>query len=105
YLEHVREIERRIQQAEAHAGRQLTVPSAPIGIPEAFEDHVGLLFDLLALAFEGDQTRVFTFWMCRGFSVRTYANTGVTEPHHTVSHTGNRPAQIAAHAKVNTCHV
>jgi hypothetical protein len=105
YLEHVREIERRIQQAEAHAGRQLTVPSAPIGVPESFEDHVGLLFDLLALAFEADQTRVFTFMMCREFSVRTYANIGVTEPHHTVSHTGNRPAQIAAHAKVNTYHV
>jgi hypothetical protein len=105
YLDHVREIERRIQQSEQRADRQLTVPTAPIGVPESFEDHVNLLFDLLALAYEADQTRVFTFMMCREFSVRTYANLGVTEPHHTVSHTNNRPAQVAAHAKVNTYHV
>ena len=59
----------------------------------------------MALAFETDQTRVFTFMMCREFSVRTYPNLGVTDPHHTVSHTQNRPALIAAHTKVNTYHV
>ena len=78
---------------------------APIGVPESFEDHASLMFDLLALAFETDQTRVFTFMMCREFSVRTYPNLGVTDPHHTVSHTQNRPALIAAHAKVNTYHM
>jgi hypothetical protein len=63
------------------------------------------MFDLLALAFQTDQTRVFTFMLCREFSVRTYPNLGVTDPHHTVSHTQNRPALIAAHTKVNTYHV
>ena len=105
YLEHVRETERRIQQAEQQAGRDLTIPAAPIGVPESFEDHASLMFDLLAIAFETDQTRVFTFMMCREFSVRTYPNLGVTDPHHTVSHTQNRPALIAAHTKVNTYHV
>jgi hypothetical protein len=105
YLANVRETERRIQQAEQRATRELTVPSAPIGVPESFEDHASLMFDLLALALQTDQTRVFTFMLCREFSVRTYPNLGVTDPHHTVSHTQNRPALIAAHTKVNTYHV
>ena len=86
-------------------GTDLTIPAAPVGVPESFEDHASLMFDLLALAFETDQTRVFTFMMCREFSVRTYPNIGVTDPHHTVSHTQNRPALIAAHTKVNTYHM
>ena len=63
------------------------------------------MFELMALAFETDQTRVCSFMLCREFSVRTYPNIGVTDPHHTVSHTQNRPPLIAAHAKVNTYHV
>jgi Protein of unknown function (DUF1552) len=105
YLANVRETERRIEQAEKRATREITVPSAPIGVPESFDDHASLMFDLLALAFQTDQTRVFTFMLCREFSVRTYPNLGVTDPHHTVSHTQNRPALIAAHTKVNTYHV
>jgi hypothetical protein len=105
YLANVRETERRIQQAERRATRELPVPAAPIGIPESFEEHASLMFDLLALAFQSDQTRVFTFMLCREFSVRTYPNLGVTDPHHTVSHTQNRPALVAAHTKVNTYHV
>ena len=105
YLANVRETERRIQQAEKRASREITVPSAPIGVPESFDDHASLMFELLALAFQTDQTRVFTFMLCREFSVRTYPNLGVTDPHHTVSHTQNRPALIAAHTKVNTYHV
>jgi Protein of unknown function (DUF1552) len=105
YFTNVRETERRIQQTEKRSSRELTVPTAPIGVPESFEDHAALMFDLMALAFQTDQTRVFTFMMCREFSVRTYPNLGVTDPHHTVSHTQNRPALIAAHTKVNTYHV
>ena len=81
------------------------MPAAPVGIPESFEDHVALLFDLLALAYETDQTRVFTFMMSREFSQRTYPDLGVTEPHHAVSHTRNKPAMIATHVKVNTYHM
>jgi hypothetical protein len=105
YLDNVRETERRIQQAEQRATRDITVPNAPVGVPESFEDHASLMFDLLALAFQTDQTRVFSFMLCREFSVRTYPNLDVADPHHTVSHTQNRPALIAAHAKVNTYHV
>jgi hypothetical protein len=105
YLDNVRETERRIQQAEQRATREIAVPNAPVGVPESFEDHASLMFDLLALAFQADQTRVFSFMLCREFSVRTYPNLDVTDPHHTVSHTQNRPPLIAAHAKVNTYHV
>ena len=106
YLEHVRGTERRIQQAERRARTEIAVvPEAPVGVPESFEDHAQLLFDLLALAYETDQTRVFTFMLCREFSVRTYPNIDVTEPHHTVSHTQGRAALIAAHTRVNTYHL
>jgi len=70
-----------------------------------FEDHASLLFDLLAVAYQADLTRVFTFMLGRELSQRTYPNIGVTEPHHSISHHGNRPAAIEAHAAVNTYHV
>jgi hypothetical protein len=105
YLNHVREIERRIQRAEQQAESLLTVPNAPVGVPESFEEHVTLLFDLLAIAFQADLTRVFTFMLGRELSQRTYPDIGVTEPHHSISHHGNRPPAIDAHATVNTYHV
>jgi len=105
YLGHVREIERRIERAETRAHTQADVPPEPIGVPESYDEHVGLMFDLLALAFQADLTRVFTFMMAREVSQRTYPNLGVTEPHHSISHHGNRPASIDGHAKVNTYHV
>lgn len=105
YLEHVREIERRIQLAEAQSETLVSVPDAPVGVPESFEEHVGLLFELLALAYEIDLTRVFTFMMGRELSQRTYPHLGVTEPHHSISHHGNRPEAISGHARVNTYHV
>ena len=105
YLGHVREVERRIQRTEQQADTQLGVPSAPVGVPEAFEDHVALLFELLALAYEADLSRVFTFMMAREVSQRTYPQIGVTEPHHSISHHGNKPAQIAGHAKINVYHM
>ncbi len=105
YLDHVREIERRIQRAESQAESLLTVPNAPVGIPESFEEHVTLLFDLMAVAFQADLTRVFTFMLGRELSQRTYPNLGVTEPHHSISHHGNRPAAIEGHATVNTYHI
>ena len=105
YLGSVREIERRIQRAEAQAGSTPDVPPEPVGVPEAYEEHVALMFDLLALAFQADLTRVFTFMIAREVSQRTYPNIGVTEPHHTISHHGNRAASIEAHAKVNVYHV
>jgi uncharacterized protein DUF1552 len=103
YLDDVREVERRIQRAERQTN-ELEVPNAPIGVPDSFEEHVGLMFDLLSLAYQADVTRVFTFMMAREFSQRTYPQVGVPEPHHTISHHGNNPTLVEEHAKVNTYH-
>ena len=105
YLDYVREIERRIQSAERRAQATPDVPNTPVGVPEAYEEHVALMFDLLALAYQADLTRVFTFMMAREVSQRTYPEIGITEPHHTISHHGNRPAAITGHAKLNAHHV
>jgi hypothetical protein len=103
YLENVREIERRIQKTEAHTSVQVTV-DAPIGVPESYEEHMGLMYDLLAVAYEADLTRVFTFMAAREISARTYPQAGVTEQHHQVSHHGNDPDKIAKTARINTYH-
>ena len=105
YLDHVREIERRIVRSEQQTGADLKVPEAPIGAPEVFEEHVGLMFDLMALAFQADITRVFTFMMARDLHNGTYPQVGVDEPHHGLSHHQNKPDKIARFAKVNTYHV
>jgi hypothetical protein len=105
YLDNVREIERRIQRAEKQATTDVKVPDAPIGVPESFEEHVGLQFDLLALAYEADITRVFTFMISRDASQRVYPEIGITEPHHSMSHHGGDPAKVANLVKLNTYHV
>jgi hypothetical protein len=104
YLDNVREIERRIQRAEKQASSDLEVPDTPIGVPESFDEHAKLMYDLQALAFQADITRVTTFMLARDLSQRTFPQIGVPEPHHTVSHHGNNPAQIAKLAKINTYH-
>lgn len=105
YLENVREIERRIQRAEKQAATELRVPDAPIGVPESFAEHVALQFDLLALAYEADITRVFTFMMSRDASQRVYPEIGLTEPHHSMSHHGGDQEKVANLVKLNTYHV
>jgi hypothetical protein len=101
YLDNVREIERRIQRAESH-GAQSTNLDAPVGVPDSFEEHVGLMFDLLAAAYQSDVTRVFTFMMSRELSQRTYPEIGVTEQHHSVSHHQNNREKMAQVVKINT---
>jgi hypothetical protein len=103
YLDNVREIERRLQRAEAYASSDVTF-DAPVGVPDSFEEHVGLMFDLLALAYQADVTRVFSFMLSRELSQRTYPQIGVTEQHHSVSHHGNDAQKIAQNVKVNTYH-
>ena len=104
YLDNLREIEQRIQRAEKQAKTSVEVPDAPQGIPDSFEDHANLQFDLLALAWAADLTRVFTFMLCRDASQRVYPNLGITEPHHSMSHHGNDPQKIANLVKLNTYH-
>ena len=105
YLDHVREIEERIQKAEKQASDKVTVPDAPIGIPESFEDHALLMYDLAAVAYEANITRVFTYMKSRDASQRVYPNIGVNEPHHAMSHHGNNPEKLAGLVKLNSYHV
>jgi hypothetical protein len=105
YLDNVREIEQRIQRAEKQATTDVPVPNAPIGVPESFEEHVALQFDLLALAYEANITKVFTFMMSRDASQRVYPNIGVNEPHHSMSHHGNNPEKLSNLVKLNTYHM
>ena len=104
YLDNIREIERRIQRVEQHNARQVTPIDAPVGIPESYEDHVALMYDLLAVAWEADVTRVFSFMVARELSARTYPQAGVPEQHHQVSHHGNDPQTIAKVVLINTYH-
>jgi hypothetical protein len=105
YLDSVREVERRVQRMEAQVGAHIAVPSMPVGVPELYDDHVKLMYDLLALAFQADVTRVGTFMLAREASTRTYNHIGVPDPHHAISHHGNAPDKIEKHAKINTYHV
>jgi hypothetical protein len=106
YLDTVREVERRIQRAEADAANNpLPDLDRPIGVPAAYADHARLMFDLQVLAFQGDVTRVITFQLARETSNRTYPEIGVPDPHHPLSHHGNDPDKIARMAKINQFHV
>lgn len=105
YLDNIREIERRIQRAEARGSTEVSAPDAPIGIPESFDEHVGLMFDMAAVAWQADVTRVFTFMMSRELSQRTYPQIGVTEQHHSVSHHQHKPEKMAQMVKINTYYI
>jgi hypothetical protein len=105
YLDHVREIEERIQRSEKQASTKVEAPDAPIGIPDSFEEHALLMYDLAAVAYEANITRVITFMKSRDASQRVYPNIGVNEPHHAMSHHGNNPEKLAGLVKVNTYHV
>jgi len=102
YLDHVREVELRIQRAERQATTENNVPEAPVGVPASFEEHVGVMFELMAVAYEADLTRVFTFMMNREASQVVFPNLGINEPWHHTSHHGNEPEKLAALVKINT---
>ena len=107
YLDDVREIERRIQRIEARnvSGDARELPGAPAGVPDSFDEHVKLMFDLQALAFQADVTRVFSFKMGRDASSRVYPESGVAKGFHPSSHHGNRPANIVEFGQINRYHV
>ncbi|HVY64132.1 MAG TPA: DUF1552 domain-containing protein [Gammaproteobacteria bacterium] len=107
YLEGVREIERRLQRAESQvaANADIEIPQAPGGIPFEYTEHVRLMFDLLALAYRADITRVFTFMMAREVSNRTYTQVGVSEGHHAVSHHQNKPEKLDMLARIQAFHI
>jgi hypothetical protein len=106
YLDSVREVERRIQKAEAQtADSQLPDLDRPVGVPAAYADHARLMFDLQVLALQGDVTRVITFQLARETSTRTYPEIGVPEPHHPLTHNSGNPEMLAKVAKINAFHV
>ena len=106
YLDSIREVERRIQKAEAGASEgALPDLDRPVGVPASYADHARLMFDLQVLALQGDVTRVITFQLARETSSRTYPEIGVPDPHHPLSHHGNDPEKIARMAKINGFHV
>ena len=106
YLDAIRDIERRIQLAEAQNDRELPELARPSGgIPDTFAEHARVMLDLQVLAFQADLTRVITFMMSREVSPRTYPELGIPDPHHGLSHHQNRPEQMAKLAKLNRHHI
>ncbi len=107
YLDNVRELERRIQAVEARngSGEPRELPGAPAGVPDSFEDHMRLMFDLQALAFASDMTRVFSFKTGRDASGRVYPESGTDRPFHPASHHGGNEAAILDFQRINLYHV
>ncbi len=106
YLDTVREVERRIQKAEA-ATAESPLPDLdrPVGVPASYREHARLMFDLQILAFQGDVTRVITFQLARETSTRTYPEIGVSDPHHPLTHNGGNAEKLLQVAKINAFHV
>ncbi len=104
YLDSVREIERRVQMAEKASNSELAVPDAPIGTPNDITEYFKLMFDLMALAFQADITRVMTISMDHEASMRTYTNLGIAEGFHPLSHHGNNPEKMDKLVKIETYH-
>jgi hypothetical protein len=105
YLEAVRDVERRIQTAEGQTTRELPVVEQPLGIPDTFDAHARLMYDLLALAFQCDLTRVGTFMIGKEVSGRSYPEIGVPDGHHACSHHQNDPVKLEKLAKINRYHM
>ena len=103
YLETVREIERRIQKTEARDLSHVDIPDAPAGTPP-FDEHINLMFDLVALAYQANMTRVFTFMVAAEVSGQTYNHIGVSDAFHPLSHHNNEPAKMDRLVKVQTYH-
>jgi hypothetical protein len=105
YLENVREIERRIQKASQQVDPNMKLPEQPAGIPFSYDEHVGIMYDLLALAYQANISRVFTFMMAREVSNRTYPQVGVSDGHHATSHHQNRADKIEKLVKIQNFHL
>jgi len=107
YLENIRELERRIQSVEARnsSGNERLIPEAPAGVPDSFEEHVKLMFDVQVLAFESDMTRVFSFKTGRDSSSRTYPESGTNAAFHPASHALGNEAGLKTFNTINKYHV
>jgi hypothetical protein len=104
YLDSVREIERRVQMASQQDASSLDIPDAPVGVPNDITEHFALMFDLMALAFQADITRIITFSLDREASMRTYTHLGIAEGFHPLSHHGNNPQKQDKLVQIQTYH-
>jgi Protein of unknown function (DUF1552) len=105
YMESLRDVERRIQKAEEQSSKELPDVDRPVGVPDGFEPHVQLLYDLQLLAYQSDLTRVITFLYGHEQTSRPYPQIGVPEPHHPISHHANDPVKMAKCAMIQKYHV
>jgi hypothetical protein len=106
FLDNVREIERRLQLAgQQQSSADLELPDAPAGVPFSYEQHVGMMFDLLALAWQANVTRVFTIMLAREVSNKTYPQVGVPDGHHATSHHQNKAEKIEKLVKIQMYHL
>jgi hypothetical protein len=104
YLTNIRDVEQQLDRMESRTGAVPSGVTAPVGIPETFDEHMTVTYDLLRLAFQGDISRVFTFLVGHEGSSRSYSHIGIPEPHHPVSHHGDKPEAIEKYAKLTTYH-
>jgi len=104
YLNNIRQVESQLDRMESRFGN-LPNADSPIGIPEAFDDHMTISYNLMHLAYQGDISRVFTFLLGHEASSRSYAHIGIPEAHHTISHHANNPETMAKYAKIGTYHI
>jgi hypothetical protein len=102
YLTNIREVEQQLDRMEARLGTITGNPEAPIGLPDAFDDHMTVTYNLMYLAYQGDMSRVITFMIGHEPTDRAYAHIGIPEQHHSISHHGNNPETMAKYAKIGT---
>jgi hypothetical protein len=102
YLNNIRDVEQQLDRMEHRLGTITGDAEAPVGLPEAFDDHMTVTYNLMHLAFQGDISRVFSFMTSHEASDRGYAHIGIPETHHSISHHGNEPEKLAKYAKIGT---
>jgi len=105
YLTNVRRVEQQLNRMETRVASLPEGADAPVGIPEVFDDHMTVTYDILHLAFQADMSRVFTFLLGHEASTRSYAHIGVPEAHHSISHHGGDPEKLSKYAKIGTYHI
>ena len=105
YLTNVRQVEQQLERMESRQASIVDTADAPVGIPDTFDDHVKLTYDLMHLAFQADLTRTFTFLLGHEASTRSYAHIGVPEAHHSISHHANDPEKLDKYAKIALYHL
>ena len=105
YLTNIRRVEDQLQKMQARSNALSTAADGPVGIPEDFNEHVTITYDLLHIAFQGDISRVFSFMLGHEGSGRSYAHVGVKDPHHSTSHHKNTPESIEQYARITAYHM